>query len=188
MRLLSRLGVVALPALLFWSCSGPAASSGSSAVPAQAPANAASDVATSRILFHPLVFTPHTTAAILMDFVATGPAQRGVPCTGCVTGAGKDTIGLSGPSNVVPKGATWQYSVAFTDVSYKGTCTFTWTIVNGAKTIDTFSAKLDIPQAGGWYVYGTDRAPESYSGSATVTGQVACGSHKQSASAPMLFE
>lgn len=123
-----------------------------------------------------------------MDFVATGPAQGGVPCTGCVESAGDDTIGLTGPSNLVPKGATWQYSVAFTDVSYKGTCTFTWTIADGAKTIDTFSAKLKIPKAGGWYLYGTDRNPEAYSGSATVTGQVACGSHKQSASAPMVFQ
>ena len=188
MRLFSRLSAFVLP-LLLSACFGSAATTGSPAVPAQAPTDTGAFAAPSRVLFHPLAFAPHAAQAILMDFVATGPAQGGVPCTGCVEGAsGGDTIGLTGPSNLVPKGATWQYSLAFTDISYKGTCTFSWKIANGAKTIDAFSAKLKIPQAGGWYLYGVDRRAESYSGAATVTGQVVCGSHKQSTSAPMVFE
>ena len=188
MRLFSRLGLFALPWLVLCACSGVVTGSGPAAVPEQASANGASYAVPSRVLFHPLAFTPHAAQAILVDFVASGPAQGGVPCTGCVNGAGGDTIGLTGPSNLVPKHVVWQYSLAFTDVSYKGSCTLTWTIANGAKTIDTFSAKIKIPQAGGWYLFGTNRNPETYSGSATLTGQVACGSHKQSTSAPMVFQ
>ncbi len=189
MRLFSRFGVLALPLFALGACYGSAPSSGSQAVPVAAPVDGASFAAPSRVLFRPLAFTPHAAQAILLDFVATGPAQGGVPCTGCVEGVSNgDSVGLTGPSNLVPKHGVWQYVLAFTDVSYKGSCTLTWTIAGGAKTIDTFSARVKIPQAGGWYLYGTNRNPETYSGPATLTGKVACGSHKQSTTAPMAFQ
>ena len=188
MRLFSRLAVLAFPFALS-ACYGTTANSGSSAVPAAAAASSTSYAVPSRVLFHPLAFTPQAAQAILLDFVASGPAQNGLPCVSCVQGvSGGDNIGLSGPSNLVPKHATWQYAIAFTDVSFKGSCALTWTIANGAKTIDTFTATVKIPQAGGWYLYGTNRNPETYSGPATLTGKVACGSHKQSTSAPMAFQ
>ena len=191
MRLFSRLAVLALPLVALSACFGSTASSGSSPVPisVSAPTDGTSFAAPSRLLFHPLAFTPNTTQAILLDFVATGPAQSGVPCVSCVQGvSGGDTIGLTGPSNFVLKHVAWQYSIAFTDVSYKGSCTLSWTVANGAKTVDAFSGTVKIQKAGGWYLYGTNRNPVTYSGPATLTGKVSCGSHKQSTTAPMAFQ
>lgn len=189
MRLFSRLAVLALPVFALSACYVNTANSGASAVPVSAPVDGTSFASPSRILFHPLAFTPNATQAILLDFVATGPAQSGVPCVSCVQGvSGGDSIGLTGPSNFVLKHIPWQYSIAFTDVSYKGSCTLSWIVANGAKTIDSFAATVKIQKAGGWYLYGTNRNPVTYSGPATLTGKVACGSHKQSTTAPMAFQ
>lgn len=191
MRLFSRSAACAFALPLLFACSGPSMSSQPVAVLAQPPEGGTSSsvVTPIRVAFHPLAFVPNVTQAILIDFVATGPAQSGVPCTSCVLGvSGGDTVGLTGPSNLVPKGATWQYSEAFTDITYKGSCTLSWKIANGAKIVDSFSTKFKIAQAGGWYLFGVNRNRPTYSGSATLTGQVTCGSHKQTTTAPMLFQ
>lgn len=191
MRLFSRFAVSAFVLPLLFACSGLPVNSQppTVSVPSAVRGTSSADVRPTHVAFHSLAFVPNVSQAILMDFVATGPAQAGVPCTGCVLGvSGGDTVGLSGPSNFVPKGATWQYSEAFTDITYKGSCTLSWKIANGAKTIDTFSTKFKIAKAGGWYLFGVNRNRPSYSGSATLTGQVTCGSHKQSTTAPMVFQ
>lgn len=126
--------------------------------------------------------------AWLMNFVSNGPAQSGVPCIACVNGAqSKDNIGLTGPSSYVPKGATWQYSVSFTDISYVGKCKLAWSITAGNKVIDSFSATVKLTSAGGFVLYALNRARPSYSGSAQLTSKVTCGS-SQMLQAPLEFQ
>lgn len=123
-----------------------------------------------------------------MNFVSNGPAQGGVPCIACVNGAQtNDNIGLTGPSSYVPKGATWEYSVSFTDISYKGKCKLAWSITSGKKIIDSFSATIKLTSAGGFVLYALNRARPSYSGLAQLTGKVTCGS-SQILQAPLEFQ
>jgi hypothetical protein len=140
--------------------------------------------------FHPLVIHPKAGArAFLMNWVADGPAQAGVPCVSCVTKAAtRDNIGMTGPSSYVVAGATWQYTISFTDIGYVGNCKLAWDISTGKKSIDAFSKTLKLASKGGYVIYGLDRARPKYSGSATLTGTVTCGSGTQSASAPLEFE
>ena len=123
-----------------------------------------------------------------MNFVSAGPAQKGVPCISCVSGAGSDTIGLSGPSSYIPTGAVWQYSLSFTDIAYKGSCKLSWTIKAGSKLLDSFGLTLNLKSSGGWVLYALNRDRPSYSGPATLTGNYACGKSTGSAHAPLEFE
>ncbi len=172
--------VVALAA-----CSG-AANGGS--VPSAL--NSAPQVTGGHEIFRKLSIQPDAGApATLMNFVSNGPAQGGVPCIACVSGASSnDTVGLTGPSSYVPSGATWQYALSFTDLSYKGKCTLAWAITAGKKTIDSFSASFKLTSAGGFVLYGVDRGRPKYSGAATLTGKYTCGNNSQSARAPLYFQ
>jgi len=125
----------------------------------------------------------------IMGFVAAGEAQGGVPCISCVNGASTgDNIGLTGPGNYVPTGATWQYSIAYTNVALKGKCTLAWAIMSGNKKVDAFSAKVTLTQEGGFVLYALNRGRPKYSGTATLTGRVTCGKISQTAQAPMFFQ
>jgi hypothetical protein len=125
----------------------------------------------------------------LINFVSDGPAQGGVPCINCVNGASSsDNIGLTGPSSYVPTGATWQYSLSFTDISYKGKCKLAWAITSGKKVIDSFSATLNLTSSGGFVLYALNRARPNYSGSATLAGKITCGSTSQMVQAPLEFQ
>jgi len=137
------------------------------------------------IAIHPQASSPET----LMNFVSDGPAQGGVPCIDCVNGASSsDNIGLTGPSSYIPTGDTWQYTLSFTDIAYKGACKLDWTIASGKKVIDSFSVTLKLKSAGGFVLYGVDRGRPSYSGAATLTGKYTCGKETGSAQAPLEFE
>jgi hypothetical protein len=125
----------------------------------------------------------------LINFVSDGPAQGGVPCIACVNGASSnDNIGLTGPSSYIPTGSVWQYTLSFTDVSYKGKCKLDWTITSGKKVIDSFSATVNLASAGGYVLYGLNRNRPKYSGSATLTGKYTCGKETQSTQAPLEFQ
>jgi hypothetical protein len=125
----------------------------------------------------------------LINFVSDGPAQGGVPCINCVGGASSsDNIGLTGPSSYVPSGATWQYTLSFTDITFKGKCKLAWAITSGKKTIDSFSATLTLTSAGGFVLYALDRNRPKYSGAATLTGKVTCGANAQTLQAPLEFQ
>ncbi len=127
--------------------------------------------------------------ALIMNFVANGPNQGGVPCINCVNGASSgDNIGLTGPSSYVRTNTFWQYEISFTDVSYKGKCKVSWTIVSGNKTIDSFSSSFNLTTAGGFVIYAVARSRPKYSGPATLTGKYACGKNTASAQAPLYFE
>jgi hypothetical protein len=128
--------------------------------------------------------------AFVISFVGAGEAQGGVPCISCVSGAQTgDNIGLTGPGNYVPSGATWQYTIAYTNLTFTGKCTLAWAITHGATVVDKFSKILPIPKAGGFVLYGLNRLRPKFSGSATLTGRVTCGSlPRQIAIAPLVFE
>jgi hypothetical protein len=127
--------------------------------------------------------------AILINFISNGPAQGGVPCIACVNGASSnDNIGLTGPSSYVYKGSTWQYSLSFTDLTYKGKCKLAWAITSGQKTIDSFSVTINLDSSGGFVLYALNRSRPKYSGSATVTGKVTCGKQSPSLQAPIEFQ
>jgi hypothetical protein len=138
-----------------------------------------------RLSIHPDAGTP----AILINFVANGPAQNGVPCISCVNGAqSNDNIGMTGPSSYIPTGATWQYAISFTDISYKGKCKVAWAITSGKKTIDTFSATFNLTSSGGFVLYALDRNRPKYSGAATLTGRATCGKYSPSLQVPLEFQ
>lgn len=138
-----------------------------------------------KISMHPNAGTP----VILMNFLANGPNQAGVPCIDCVNGAStSDNVGLTGPSNYVASNFVWQYGTSFTDISYKGKCKLSWDITSGKKTIDTFSKTIDLATAGGFVLYAIARPRPKYSGPATETGKVTCGKTSQSLKVPLQFE
>jgi hypothetical protein len=148
-------------------------------------------VAGGHLVWRPLSIHPNAgSPAILINFVANGPAQNGVPCIACVNGAqSNDNIGMTGPSSYVPTGAEWQYALSFTDISYTGKCKLAWTIVSsGKKTLDSFTASFNLTSAGGFALYALDRGRPKYSGAATLTGKVTCGTSSPSLKVPLEFQ
>jgi hypothetical protein len=186
MKMLLRSGLTLLVAVLV-GCAG---AGGGATTPSAAQNVRSLGVSGGNLIIQKLAIHPATNAPpILMNFVSDGPAQGGVPCINCVNGASSsDNIGLTGPSSYIPTGATWMYTLSFTDISYKGKCTLAWTIVAGKKTIDKFSATLDLTSAGGFVLYALDRTRPNYSGPATLTGKATCGKNAPSMKAPLQFE
>jgi hypothetical protein len=161
--------------------------------PAQVAATAldsAPEVNGGREITRRLSFSPNAKSSpVLMNFVSDGPSQSGVPCITCVNGASSsDNIGLTGPSSYIPTGDTWQYSLSFTDISYKGKCKLAWAITSGKKVVDSFSATVNLSSAGGFVLYALNRGRPNYSGSATLTGKMTCGSTSQMTHAPLEFQ
>jgi hypothetical protein len=169
----------------------PAGSNQTSAVQSvDAVLDSAPEVAGGRILMKKISVQPDAKAPpILINFVANGPAQGGLPCISCVNGAStNDNIGLTGPSSYVLSNTYWQYALSFTDISYKGKCKLAWAITNGTKTIDSFSATINLTSTGGFVLYALNRARKHYSGPATLTGRVTCGSSAPSLKVPLQFQ
>ncbi len=151
--------------------------------------DSAPEASGGRELFRPLTMHPNAgTPGILINFVSDGPAQNGVPCISCVYGIPSgDDVGLTGPSSYIPTGAEWQYSISFSDLHYKGKCKVAWAITTGKKTLDSFSASFNVTGSG-FALYAVNRNRPKYSGPATLTGKVTCGTAKPSLKAPLQFE
>ena len=128
------------------------------------------------------------TPTFIINFIATGPNQSGVPCFNCVNGASGATIGLPYPDNVVPPNYYWQYNISWTNVSFNGTCKVTLDITAGGKTLDSASANVPGISSAGSYVWAFARLHPTYTGSATATGKIKCGSTTQKTSTTMLFD
>jgi hypothetical protein len=152
--------------------------------------DSAPEVSGGREVTRKLSFSPNAKSTpVLINFVSDGPAQGGVPCIDCVSGASSsDNIGLTGPSSYIPTGATWQYSLSFTDISYKGKCKLAWAITSGKKVVDSFSATLNLTSSGGFVLYALNRSRPKYSGSATLTGKITCASTAQMVQSPLEFQ
>ena len=157
---------------------------------AQSAVRTASDISGGRLTFQKLTIHPNAgSPAILMNFIANGPNQGGVPCINCVNGASSnDNVGMTGPSSYVLSNTYWQYDISFTDISYKGKCKVAFAITSGKKTIDSFSASFTLTNAGGFVLYGIARSRPNYSGSATVTGSYTCGKNTGSTAEPLYFQ
>ena len=160
--------------------------------PLAAVLDAAPEVTGGREVFRKLAIRPDAKLpAILINFVANGPNQGGVPCFSCVEGAStNDNIGMTGPSSYVLSNFTWQYALSFTDLTYTGKCKLAWAITSGKKTIDSFSATVTLGSSakGGFVLYAVARSRPKYSGPARLTGRVTCGKEKPSLQVPLQFE
>ena len=152
---------------------------------------AAQSAGNGQLVFKKMDIKPDAGAPpLIMNFIANGPNQGGVPCINCVNGASSaDNVGLTGPSSYVVSNFTWQYEISFTDLSYKGKCKVSWMIVApNKKTVDSFSASFTLTSAGGFVLYAVPRSRPSYSGAATVTGKYVCGKSSASSQEPIYFE
>lgn len=187
----------ALPFIALVSCSGGTlAPSAAGVQPAanvsslSAVLDSAPQVTGGREIFRKLSIRPDAgSPAILINYLSDGPNQAGVPCIDCVSGAStSDNVGMTGPSSYVLSNFTWQYELSFTDISYKGKCKLSWAIMAGKQKIDSFSATLNLPSAGGYVLYGVARSRPKYSGAATLTGKVTCGKSAPSLQVPLQFE
>ncbi len=152
--------------------------------------DSAPEVAGGRVATHAIAVPARKKLpGILINFVANGPAQGGVPCAGCVNGASSgDTLGLTGPSSYVLTGTYWQYTLSFSDLTYVGKCKIAWGITAGTKILDKFSTSYAISKAGGWYIFDFNRARPKYSGPALLTGKVTCGKQSPSLQVPLEFQ
>ena len=152
--------------------------------------DAAPEASEGHMVFHKMLIRPDVNApAFLINFVADGPNQGGVPCINCVNGASTSgNVGMTGPSSYVVSNFVWQYEISFTDISYKGSCKLAWAITAGKKTVDSFSHTLNIPSEGGFVLYAIARNRPKYSGPATLTGKVTCGKGSQSLQVPLQFQ
>ncbi|MBV9720151.1 MAG: hypothetical protein JOZ77_12600 [Candidatus Eremiobacteraeota bacterium] len=152
--------------------------------------DSAPEVANGREVFKKMsVHPPAGAPPILINFLADGPNQAGVPCIDCVNGASTgDNIGMTGPYSYVAANFVWQYEMSFSDMSYKGKCKLAWAITSGKTTIDSFSKTIDLTSDGGFVLYAVARPRPKYSGPATLTGKVTCGKTAQSLQVPLQFE
>jgi hypothetical protein len=176
-------------ALALAACGGTAQTVTAPAVGAQTAA--AQPAGSGQLIFRKMDIKPDAAApALIMNFIATGPNQGGVPCINCVYGASSaDNVGLTGPSSYVLSNFTWQYEISFTDINYKGKCKVSFTIVSPSKkTIDSFAGSFSLPSAGEFALYAIARSRPSYSGAATVTGKYVCGKNSASTQEPIYFE
>jgi hypothetical protein len=127
---------------------------------------------------------------VLMNFIATGYPEKGLPCFTCVKKVHtKDDVGLPGPYNYVFDGDAWTYTVSYTDISFKGNCKLAVAITSKAKTIDKFATSANHNKPGFYYLYWDTRNFPAYSGSATVTAALTCPhAGTQKTSAAIVFE
>lgn len=189
MSIYTRRGLFLSLALSLAACAG-ANQTGTTPVAGAAQPGGAQSPANGVLVFHKAPIRPDAGApALIMNYVANGPNQGGVPCIDCVNGASTgDNVGMTGPSSYVFANTGWQYEISFTDVSYKGKCKVSWTIVGGKKTIDSFSSSFNLTTAGGFVLYAVARNRPKYSGPATLTGKYACGKNSASTQEPLYFQ
>jgi hypothetical protein len=121
------------------------------------------------------------------NFVASGVAQSGVPCFGCVSGV-PSALGLPDPFNYVSSNTIMQYNVAWTNLTYKGSCTVSIAITAGKKVIDSASFNVTGINGAGGYDIGLNRPRPTYSGAAILTGKVKCGVPSSMVHAPLVFQ
>ncbi len=121
------------------------------------------------------------------NFVASGIAVGGVPCFNCVSGV-PSALGLPDPFNYVPSGTVMQYNVAWTNLTFKGTCMVFITITSGHTVIDSASFKVPGISGAGGFDIGLNRGRPAYSGPALITGKVKCGKPSSSATANLIFQ
>jgi hypothetical protein len=131
-----------------------------------------------------------TTPQTLLNFIATGYPEKGLPCFGCVKKVHtKADVGLPGPFNYVYHGDRSLYIVSFTDVSFKGNCKLAVAVTSKKTVIDKFGTTAKNNKPNYYYLYWNTRSFPSYSGLATMTASLSCPHNgTQKTSAPIFFE
>jgi hypothetical protein len=127
------------------------------------------------------------TPSFFANFVASGIATGGVPCFSCVSGV-PSALGIPDPFNYVQSGTEMQYNVAWTNLTFKGTCTVYVSITSGTKVIDSASFKVPGITGAGGFDIGLDRKRPTYSGAALITGKVKCGAKASSVESNLIFQ
>jgi hypothetical protein len=127
------------------------------------------------------------TPSFFANFVASGIATGGVPCFSCVSGV-PSALGIPDPFNYVPSSTTMQYNVAWTNLTFKGTCTVYISITSGTKVVDSASFKVPGITSEGGYDIGVNRPRPTYSGAALITGKVKCGAKSSSVESNLIFQ
>jgi hypothetical protein len=138
----------------------------------------------------PVTITPAQAAkspAFFANFVASGIAQSGVPCFNCVSGV-PSALGLPDPFNYVASNTVMQYNVAWTNLTYKGSCTVSIVITAAKKVIDSASFNVTGINGAGGYDIGLNRPRPTYSGPAVLTGKVKCGAPTSMVHATLMFQ
>lgn len=127
---------------------------------------------------------------VLANFVAAGPAQSGVPCFNCVSGAQTTfNIGLTGPYNyVTPAPTYWQYTLGFTTLKLTVTsCTLSFAITSGHTVVGSWSyVATGLVQYGG-YIYGFNEK-FTHHGAALLTAKITCGTAKSAVKTTLYFQ
>jgi hypothetical protein len=152
----------------------------------------AAPAATSGVTLRAFPVSIHPTAeaktpTFFTNFVASGLAIGGVPCFKCVSGV-PSALGLPDPFNYVPSSTVMQYNVAWTNLTFKGTCTVFMTITSGHTVIDSTSFTVPGISGAGGFDIGLNRNRPTYSGPAVITGKVKCGAASSSVTAHLLFQ
>jgi hypothetical protein len=149
-------------------------------------------IATSGVTVHafPVSVRPPTGAAtptFFANFAASGIAVGGVPCFNCVSGV-PSALGLPDPFNYVQSNTVMQYNVAWTNLTFSGTCTVSIVITSGKTVLDKASFKVPGISGAGGYDIGLNRNRPTYSGAALLTGKVKCGAASSSVKANLIFQ
>jgi hypothetical protein len=97
-------------------------------------------------------------------------------------------LGIPDPFNYVSSGTTMQYNVAWSNLSFVGTCTVSIAITSGKTVIDSASYKVPGISGAGGFDIGLDRSRPTYSGNAVLTGKVKCGKPSSSVTAALIFQ
>jgi hypothetical protein len=126
-------------------------------------------------------------AAFFTNFVASGIAQSGLPCFNCVGGV-PSALGIPDPYNYVASNTIMQYNVAWTNLTYKGSCTVSIAITSGKKVIDSASFNVPGINSAGGYDIGLNRPRPTYSGPAMIAGKVKCGVPTSIVHAVLMFQ
>jgi hypothetical protein len=139
----------------------------------------------------PVSVSPDAAApTVLANFAAAGPAQGGVPCFNCVSGAQTTfNIGLTGPNNyVVPAPTYWQYALGFTTLKLTVTsCKLAFAIAAGHTVVGSWSyTATGLVQYGG-YIYGFNER-FTYHGAAVLTAKITCGTAKSAVKTSLYFQ
>jgi hypothetical protein len=131
---------------------------------------------------------PAGSPTFFANFLASGPAEPGVPCFGCVNGAPGTALGIPPPYNFIPSGTVQQYNLAWTTLTFKGTCKIAIVLASGKTKIDSVSFNVPGVNPQGAYDIGLNFKAESFSGPALATGKLTCGSKSSIVTAHVIFQ
>jgi hypothetical protein len=140
------------------------------------------DAAVTTTVLAPLAdLAPATAPAIIASMIVPSPVQTGVPCFSCAPSPTPltDSLGLSVPYAYIPTTfTTVQYTLEWTDLSYSGSCTVSFALMQGTTKLDSASGTVTgaVPSSIGASAFTRTRKAKDH-GAATLVGKVKCGTN-----------